>query len=49
MAKTKLNPRRRPATQADVERAREQAVKEAVRCSMATPLGTPVEPDVKMT
>ncbi|MBQ2486747.1 MAG: hypothetical protein II517_00220 [Ruminococcus sp.] len=35
MAKTKLNPRRRPATQADVERAREQAVKEAVKCSMA--------------
>lgn len=33
--KKKINPRRRPATQADVERARDSAVKEAVKCSMA--------------
>lgn len=31
----KTNPRRRPATQADVERARDTAVKDAVRASMA--------------
>jgi hypothetical protein len=32
--RTKTNPRRRPATQADVERARDEAVRETVRFCM---------------
>lgn len=32
--RTKTNPRRRPATQADVERARDEAVTETVRFCM---------------
>jgi len=32
--RTKTNPRRRPATQADVERARDDAVRETVRFCM---------------
>jgi len=34
MKKKKVNPRRRPATQADVDRARDEAVKETVRFCM---------------
>ena len=32
--RTKTNPRRRPATQADVDRARDEAVRETVRFCM---------------
>ena len=32
--RTKTNPRRRPATQSDVERARDEAVRETVRFCM---------------
>ena len=35
MSKKKTNPRRRPATEADVKRARDEAVKEAVHLASA--------------
>lgn len=35
MPRKKVNPRRRPATQADVNRARDQAVEDAVHLCMA--------------